>query len=308
MAFVQACGPVSAEPPKVPSHSHGGSQKQENLNQAESASTPVHPPVAAPCSKENPCYVQDAALEKALPRWRRPDWVIVYVTIIYSFITWLTLRSIKRQADLLERQINETNVSMEASSKIASDTLIALKQQASAMDTQNAAIRKRERARLMFIFPPRNDPDFSTPWRTATDEGEEMMFKFGVGFRNHGISKAFSVKAGMNFQIRDKDSPFVHDFFMDVPVPNVIPGGEEGDDPLRIWLETLISVAEVDKVSNGTAELHVYGQITYVDVFDDRRTAPFRFVWSLDEWEDSDGAKRFSGGWENCTEQKKQQM
>jgi hypothetical protein len=58
-----------------------------------------------PCSQNEPCWTKDAAAEKALPRWRRPEWVIVYVTVIYAFLAGLTLLAIKLQASIMERQI-----------------------------------------------------------------------------------------------------------------------------------------------------------------------------------------------------------
>jgi len=207
-----------------------------------------------------------------------------------------TLVSINRQAREMKLQRIVTHNTLGAIKEQGR----LMKRQADALDKQNLSIRSRERARLVVIFPPKEDPDFVTPWKVETDEGSEMMFNFTVHMLNHGISKAFGVRAGMNFQIRDKGSEFVHDFFMDASVPNVIDRVDE-ESPVPITVETLIPVKDVDRVSDGTAELFVYGQITYRDVFEDSRIMPFRFVWSLEEWEETDGTQHLSGGWENRT-------
>jgi hypothetical protein len=43
-----------------------------------------------------------ASEEKPLPRFLRPEWIIVYITAIYVFITGRMLGAIKRQAKILE--------------------------------------------------------------------------------------------------------------------------------------------------------------------------------------------------------------
>jgi hypothetical protein len=68
------------------------------------ASAFVNPPVNAPCSDKAPCYIKDAAAEKLSPKWQRPEWVIVDVTIVYVLIAGFTLLAIKRQAAMMDRQ------------------------------------------------------------------------------------------------------------------------------------------------------------------------------------------------------------
>ena len=64
----------------------------------------VDPPIAAPCTQAKPCYGQENAPEKPLPRPIRPEWIIVYITTVYVFISGWTLLAIKRQARTMNRQ------------------------------------------------------------------------------------------------------------------------------------------------------------------------------------------------------------
>lgn len=80
---------------------------------------------------------------KPLPRFLGPEWVIVYVTAIYTLFAvfqWLTIR---RQANSLDRQIKEARDSSEASARTAADTLEAIRTQAAHMERQ-AALMERQ--------------------------------------------------------------------------------------------------------------------------------------------------------------------
>lgn len=54
---------------------------------------------------------QSQTPEKPLPRFFRPEWVNVYITAVYAVIAGLTLFTIKRQADIMDRQAKDTRVS-----------------------------------------------------------------------------------------------------------------------------------------------------------------------------------------------------
>lgn len=101
------------------------SMAQQNLGQSKAAAnnpaqdqrpappaTPsIIPSITAPCSQAEPCYAQENAPEKAFPWPIRPEWVIVYITAIYVFIAWRTLRAIKRQANIMEGQARDAKES-----------------------------------------------------------------------------------------------------------------------------------------------------------------------------------------------------
>src|ERR1019366_7995410 len=73
--------------------------------------------------------------EKALPRFVRPEWVVVYVTVVYAFIAWLTLNAIKRQANTMEAQAKEAKESAADAMRIALATAQAAQKNADAANT-----------------------------------------------------------------------------------------------------------------------------------------------------------------------------
>jgi hypothetical protein len=68
------------------------------------SSTAINPSAPIKQGETEPSASQKNAPEKPLPRFERPEWVIVYVTTIYVCISAWTLVAIKRQADVMERQ------------------------------------------------------------------------------------------------------------------------------------------------------------------------------------------------------------
>jgi hypothetical protein len=90
---------------------------------------------------------QDSPQEKPLPRfvqYTKPEWVIVYVTAVYAFIAWLTLRAINKQATSLRQQVEDAR-------KANADTLAAMNRQAAVMDQQ---IRLQEAAMTQWVSIP----------------------------------------------------------------------------------------------------------------------------------------------------------
>jgi hypothetical protein len=91
------------------------SQKVENYNQNQRPIPPTHvvidPSAATEHFKTESANTVVSSAEKPLPRFLRPDWVIVYITAIYSLIAWFTLLSIKRQADTMARQAEDSKKS-----------------------------------------------------------------------------------------------------------------------------------------------------------------------------------------------------
>lgn len=79
--------------------------------------------------------------ERPLPRFIRPEWVIVYVTIAYAWVAWRTLRAISKQSDTMERQSVETRSSSADAAITAQSTLNAIQRQASSMEEQAALMK-----------------------------------------------------------------------------------------------------------------------------------------------------------------------
>lgn len=119
--------------PHVPEDKEGRTNTSKQATHSTQAVVPppsaaVDPPASRPCSQAEPCYTRDDAPQTALPWWRRPEWVIIYVTVIYAAIAGWTLGAIKRQADLMEdtaqRQLRAYVCLVESSVKIAKDGIV----------------------------------------------------------------------------------------------------------------------------------------------------------------------------------------
>jgi hypothetical protein len=78
-------------------------------NQSQNIVLPTHtmldPSLATIHGKSVPKDGKETAEEKPLPRFARPEWVIVYITAVYVVISGLTLRAIKKQARQMELQL-----------------------------------------------------------------------------------------------------------------------------------------------------------------------------------------------------------
>jgi hypothetical protein len=157
-------GPSVAEKQQSASHA-----AHNAANPDAQPSLPPNPIVYGnDCCKTETADAKKEPEEKPLPRFARPEWVIVYVTVVYAVLAWLTLRKIGMQADeaALQRQATQ-------------DTLAAIKSQADLMKEQrdllvrqtkatetaakaallNAeAVINAERARLLFEVEKGNDP------------------------------------------------------------------------------------------------------------------------------------------------------
>jgi len=184
-----------------------------------------------------------------------------------------TLRSINRQAELLKRQ-------------------------ADALDRQNKAIRDKERARIAVIFPP-EEPDFVGQPRLMVFEEPEIMLPIAIAVHNEGPTKAFSVRAAAAFQFQEKETIFAAtEVMLAISIPDVI-RDEDLNNPVMLLVETLVTAREVDALREGKLDFYVFGEITYVDVFGFQRKTPFRFLWDVQEYNESDGSLQFYSSWRN---------
>jgi hypothetical protein len=77
-----------------------------------------------------------------------PEWMIVWVTVVYTLMAYLTLKAIKRQADTMETQAKDTRTSANAASVVTAETLASLKRQADSMDLQLQMMKGKDRGRL----------------------------------------------------------------------------------------------------------------------------------------------------------------
>jgi hypothetical protein len=96
-------GPSMAQN-KQPSANTPASQPQRNRKILPPPGAVVDMSATAPLANKEAASQKSNPPEKPLPRFLRPEWVIVYVTIVYAFIAFFTLRAIKTQGDFMKRQ------------------------------------------------------------------------------------------------------------------------------------------------------------------------------------------------------------
>jgi hypothetical protein len=88
--------------------------------------------------KPPPAVVKSETAETPLPRFERPEWAIVYVTIIYAFLTLLSWVAIKRQVKIMQSQAKDARDSAAAAAVTAQSTLNAIERQVESMKTSEA--------------------------------------------------------------------------------------------------------------------------------------------------------------------------
>src|ERR1019366_9516584 len=113
---IAVLGALLLGPPSVAkdqqSTSHAtGTNATQNKQPVPPTHIVIAPPLPPRGGKPESPNSQDQAAEKPLPRFERPEWVIVYVTVVYAFIAWLTLLSIKRQANTMDKQFADAKES-----------------------------------------------------------------------------------------------------------------------------------------------------------------------------------------------------
>ena len=96
----------------------------------------IDPSPATEHLKAEPDNKKQDSTEKPLPRFERPEWVIVYITAIYVLIAACTLWVIKRQADHMEWQA----AIMEGQRTTMGEQLGAMKGQLGQMEAQTVKL------------------------------------------------------------------------------------------------------------------------------------------------------------------------
>lgn len=91
-------------------------------------------------SQPQPTNTQAQTPDEPLPRFLRPEWVIVFITAVYVFFTGLMLLTIRRQANTMDRQAKDATKAADAAALSAQNTLNEIKRQADLMDAQVKAM------------------------------------------------------------------------------------------------------------------------------------------------------------------------
>jgi hypothetical protein len=181
----------------------------------------VSPPLAAPCDQQNPCYTKDAAAEELPPKWRRSEWVIVYVTVVYVLIAALTLLSIKRQANLMNTQTGLLSDSV----KVARASAEAAQKSADAAERSVEAFINRERPHLT-VVPGLYYSAYLSKGTTAT---------ITLYVRNVGASNAKNVSCCVSvITTATQRHPPANEWPRLARFPSLIRPSEKDEDPIQV--------------------------------------------------------------------------
>jgi hypothetical protein len=91
-----------------------------------------------------------------------------------------------------------------------------------------------------------------------------------------GSTPAFIVDTRADVAISDSAEPATVTFDVSMSFPPVLEAGA-WDKHAIIW-QTL-DFERIEAIRSGTAFVHFYGFVKYTDVFDERRTTHFRYIW-----------------------------
>jgi hypothetical protein len=284
LAIVAALGTVLIGWPCVAQiqlgKSHAVAQSLNNRQKSIKLSGPVvKQAISVPCSQDNPCYIQSSTPEKPLPRPIRPEWVIVYITAIYAFIAWLTLHSIKRQADTMERQVTAARDSAAQAASDSAATLAAIKRQADLMQRQIDDVRDRERVRLSIELMP----IVFNPLYPSSDR--VILHSVDWKVRIFGQTDAFDVESRM---LACVGNPIEHSYFKcgwgGPNLPSILSPSEKeytGSlvmNPFSSTGENIFNVM-AESVMDGSVTLGCAGHIQFIDVYKDKWIVPFNKKW-----------------------------
>jgi hypothetical protein len=223
----------------------------------------IDPPLPASTSKPEPAQSDPQAPEMPLPRFERPEWVLVYITAVYVLIAWLTLRAIKKQAKSMAQQVIDAQNASTAAATVATNTLNAMGRQADLMeDTAKRQLRAYlcvSKGRLNF-----------------TKEGE---LEPQLHLVNGGQTPAYEVRSWIDTAVREHPSfgplQLAGPKNIMQAVGIIPPQGEE----IMVSRKVPKEVAEGTFLQTRFKVLYVYGEITYKDAFGQDRYTKFRLIF-----------------------------
>ena len=214
----------------------------------------------------------------------KPEWMIVWVTVLYTITAWLTLIAIKRQARTMETQVKDAREAASAADGTTKATLTAIEKQAKEMSRQNRNMISRERARIAVRILPIDTLDFN--------DGTFIRLQL----ENIGPTHALNVrtKGDVRPVIEGVDPPETEPDELLYGTADIygtgdssIPGVQsilransppsEGRLVLLFPEEWATGIEENDP----TITIEVWGSIQYDDVFGQSHSTKFRYLMNL---------------------------
>ena len=253
------------------------------FGQEQSPAKPAQTPIVITLAPQPP-----------LPWYLRPEWIGVVITGVYVVIAGLTLLAIKKQANLLQQQIQDARAVNRDASLIAQNTLGAIERQASSMSEQTKLFRESVDAAKASAEATKKSaeaakasadiavgaaiPRLAIHQFEAATNGEdavtpEAFFRFPrlrITIKNHGQTPAFLKWWSLCFgcdelpEVPDYDGPGAGIVLKDT----VIQAGEEFTLPVLEFMRTTeFSPEDVQAILKREKIFSAFGYVCYGDVF-----------------------------------------
>jgi hypothetical protein len=218
---------------------------------------------------------KEAAPKDSSPRWytplKRPDWWLVIIAA-------LTGLAIAYQAREMRRATKE----MEKSSKAAADNI--------------ELFISKERARLLVAIKY-DEASFQFDQLKPLAPLDVVWEVVKIEISQHGPTKAFNVVGRAVSLLSTSKLPLQSRVLEAMSLPAIIEGVSS---PIVEAIHIPISNAdELDEIQNERLFVHMFGEITYEDVFGRTHRTPFRYMWKIegfymeetegDSWTDASG-------------------
>jgi hypothetical protein len=281
--------------PQVPGNGSGQHDKAQDKQETADPSKPVVA-VESPAGANK----QDQAPQKSAKYpWRElyapanvPNWALVLVGGITGWFVYKTLKAIKKQADIMERQAKDAQESGAKATEIALATAQAAQKSADVAAAQIKLMKEKERARLALIVKPLNEIEVS-------DGSGDIEMQIG----NFGSTHAFNVRYGMWCEItHSKEEPFDPDPESAVGIIRANAAPER----IREGIVTNVSGPQIEANARDFF-VHLVGRIEYEDVFGDSHFIRFQYtrpIPRLSEPIERGGVTVFPivglSGWKKC--------
>jgi hypothetical protein len=153
-------------------------------------------------------------------------------------------------------------------------TLQKIKEQADFIRRQNQMTEDLQRARISVEVPPNE---------LTVEDGPEWTEGVGriyigshVSVVNHGSTKAFNLLAYGTIVATSSTvpPPVTKDELLQAPNVWAPDAGETNIDVIN-----LVELGTQDAITQGTKFVHLFGVVTYEDIFGNKRETSFRYVW-----------------------------
>ena len=245
--------------------SHVRVQKQTNPPPATHVVIdPPYPPV-----NKLQSLAPSVAQENPVPWPVRPEWVIVWVTMAYVYVSWRTLKAIARQANTMDTQASDARAANTAAALTTKATLDALQEQATQLQRQVKASHDGLRA-WVGIELNENEPPPTQLGLGMIDQVNTLMIpkppRFVWKMKNYGQTPAFIQRMGSTHACTEVPTLEHMSISRMQPLVTFLGSGKEVVNPIDI------PETELREIVTRKAHWRILIKLEYLDAFDKTQT------------------------------------